>query len=324
MTKTDNSGMIIDLNPSLASFQKDVLTGLSRNPKVIAPKHFYDERGSRLFNTITTLSEYYPTRTEKRILRDQSAAIAAAIGTSASLVELGCGSEEKIELLISAVPMVKSYTPIDISLSAVEDTVSKLKIVCPGLHIYGLCADYTSSTDFLQYTASGRRVILFLGSTIGNFEELERHMFLENLRAQLSPDDGILIGIDLVKERAVLEAAYNDTSGVTAEFNLNMLERMNRELGAAFEVEKFRHTAFFNEEKSSIEMHLESITDQIVEVAGKSFTFMAGETVHTENSYKFHVEAFEKEALEAGLSLKKVWKDPQGWFALTYLEAAGK
>ncbi|WP_227936396.1 L-histidine N(alpha)-methyltransferase [Alkalihalobacillus deserti] len=318
MTQTVHA--ITDMNPSLFSLKEEVLTGLRQNQKQLHPKLFYDENGSRLFNQITTLPEYYLTRAEKEILTTFHADICAFIGHNTPLIELGCGSEEKIQLILESLKEGNRYIPIDISQEALQCTVEKLLDAYPLLDVNAIRADYTQALSFLCQGTEEKKVVLFLGSTIGNFDENDRNEFLQQLAQNLNPDDGLIIGIDLKKSPTLLEAAYNDSAGITAAFNKNLLDRINRELNANFQVENFAHHAFFNNEKSRIEMHLVSKTAQEVSIDEEIFSFDRGETIHTENSYKFDLEDFQQTLNKAGLGFQKAWSDQHNHFALTYIE----
>jgi L-histidine N-alpha-methyltransferase len=312
--------MILDLDPPLSSLKEEVLMGLRQNQKHLNPKLFYDEKGSRIFNRITTLPEYYLTRTEKDILTKYHSDICSLIGSKATLIELGCGSEEKIQLILESLQRRNRYIPIDISQEALNNTVAKLLDSYPLLDVKAIRADYTQALSFLCQGSEEKNVILFLGSTIGNFDENYREKFLYQLAKNLNPHDGLLIGIDLKKSPHILEAAYNDSQGITAAFNKNLLHRINRELDADFQVQQFKHHAFFNTIKSRIEMHLISGTVQEVSIGDETFSFLPGETIHTENSYKFDLKEFEQTLVKVGLCLRKVWTDKHNYFAVTYIE----
>ena len=318
MTLIDNA--ILDLNPPLSSLKEEVLMGLRQNQKQLHPKLFYDEKGSRLFNQITTLPEYYLTRVEKEVLACVHEDIGSLIGSKVTLIELGCGSEEKIQLLLKSLRRGNRYIPIDISREALHNTVGKLKVLYPFLDVQGIRADYTQALSFLFQDSKEKKVILFLGSTIGNFDEHERNKFLHGLAEYLNPNDGLLIGIDLIKSRGLIERAYNDSQGITAAFNKNLLQRINREFHADFQVEKFTHHAFYNTVKNRIEMHLISESAQEVCIGDETFSFLPGETIHTENSYKFDLEEFQQLLANTGLCLRKVWTDKLDYFAVTYIE----
>ena len=311
---------ILDLNPPRSSLKEEVLIGLRQNKKQLHPKLFYDEKGSRLFNQITTLPEYYLTRAEKEILATYHSDICAFIGDNSSLIELGCGSEEKMKLLLESLKKGNRYIAIDISQEALQSTVEKLLDSYPLLDVSAIRADYTQALSFLCQSSEEKNVILFLGSTIGNFDKNDREKFLSQLAKKLTKQDGLLIGIDLKKSPDLLEAAYNDTQDITAAFNKNLLHRLNRELDANFQVDQFTHHAFFNRDKSRIEMHLISETVQKVSIGNETFSFHTGETIHTENSYKFDLEEFEDALVKVGLCVRKVWTDKRNYFALTYIE----
>lgn len=312
--------MILDLNPPFSSLKEEVLIGLRQNQKQLHPKLFYDEKGSKLFNQITTLPEYYLTRSEKEILTTFHSDICTFIGHNSPLIELGCGSEEKIQLILESLQHGNRYIPIDISREALNNTVEKLLDSYPLLDVKAIRADYTQALSFLCQGSEDKKVILFLGSTIGNFDENDREKFLCQLTKNLNPNDGLLIGMDLKKSPSLLEAAYNDSQGITAAFNKNLLHRINRELNANFQVEQFTHHAFFNNVKNRIEMHLISETVQEVLIGNETFSFLPGETIHTENSYKFDLKEYEQTLVKAGLCLRKVWTDKQNYFAVTYIE----
>ena len=318
MTRTDHK--ILDLNPPLSSLKEEVLLGLRQNQKRLHSKLFYDEKGSRLFNQITTLPEYYLTRAEKEVLTRVHDDIRSWIGSAATLIELGCGSEEKIQLILKSLQRGNRYIPIDISREALNNTVEKLLVFDPLLDVKAIRADYTQALSFLSQEHEEKKVILFLGSTIGNFDEKERDQFLQGLAQHLNPHDGLLIGIDLKKSPRLLEAAYNDSQGITAAFNKNLLHRINRELHANFQVERFSHHAFFNTVKNRIEMHLISERAQEISIGDETFSFLRGESIHTENSYKFDLEEFGQSLVEIGLCLRKVWTDQHHHFAVTYIE----
>lgn len=318
MTLLNNA--ILDLNPPLSSLKEEVLMGLRQNQKQLHPKLFYDEKGSRLFNQITTLPEYYLTRVEKEVLACVHEDIGSLFGSKVTLIELGCGNEEKIQLLLKSLRSGNRYIPIDISREALHNTVGKLKVLYPFLDVQGIRADYTQALSLLFQDSKEKKVILFLGSTIGNFDELERNKFLQGLAEYLNPNDGLLIGIDLIKSNSLIERAYNDSQGITAAFNKNLLQRINREFHANFQVEKFTHHAFYNTEKNRIEMHLISESAQEVCIGDETFSFLPGETIHTENSYKFNLEEFQQLLANTGLCLRKVWTDKRDYFAVTYIE----
>jgi dimethylhistidine N-methyltransferase len=296
-------------------FARDVLEGLGRAQKSLPAKYFYDEAGSQLFDRICDLPEYYPTRTETGILRDAAGRIAARAGAGCSLVEFGSGSSTKVRILLDAMDAPAAYVPIDISAEHMRSAASALRADYPGLDVVPMAADFTRAVH-LPADLPGRRVGFFPGSTIGNFTPPEAADFLRQAGETLGEASLLVLGVDLRKQVGRLEAAYNDAAGVTAAFNLNLLHRMNRELGGTFDVAAFRHRAFFNPVESRIEMHLESLADQTVEVAGQGVKFGAGETIHTENSYKYSVDDLEALAGRAGWKVQERFTDTDGLFAV--------
>ena len=308
-------------SPANDSFRDDVLAGLSRPQKELSAKYFYDAEGSRLFEEITELPEYYPTRTELALLKDQAPEMAAAIPTDAALVEFGSGASTKTRLLLDAAPQLGVYVPIDISQSALDAAAASIARDYPSLRVAPLVDDFTTALALPSETEGLPRVGFFPGSTIGNFKPDEVVAFLAGAKRLLGPEAGFLVGLDLAKDEATLVAAYDDAQGVTAAFNLNVLRRINRELDGDFDLTAFEHRAIWNAVESRVEMHLVSRKDQIVGVAGHSFAFTAGETIHTENSYKFTVAGFEKLAGQAGWKLERCWESPAPSFAMVLLRA---
>jgi dimethylhistidine N-methyltransferase len=301
----------------VSPFATDVIEGLSATPKRIPAKYFYDARGSELFEAITEQPEYYPTRCEMEVLREKASEIAALIPENAAVVEFGSGSNKKARLLLAAAPHLSAYVPVDISAEMLEAEAAELRLDFPGLAVLPVAADFCYPFELPEAArAAPLRVGFFPGSTIGNFEPHEAASFLRNAGKMLGANAKIIIGADLVKPVEILNAAYNDAAGVTAEFNLNLLVRMNRELGANFRLEWFEHHAFFNRERSRIEMHLASLKRQKVKVAGETFDFRAGETVHTENSYKYSVDSLRALARGVGWLPDGVWTDAQGYFSV--------
>lgn len=302
-----------------SDFERDVLEGLSRSQKSIPPKHFYDATGSDLFEAITGLPEYYPTRTEIALLRDAAPEIAGHLADGSVLVEFGSGASVKTRILLEAAPQVAVYAPIDISASALAAAAAALRSEYPDLVVAPLRDDFTNAIS-LPEVCRGRPVVgFFPGSTLGNFTPSEAHDFLVNARCLLGPGSAFLVGIDLVKDEQTLVAAYDDAQGVTAAFNLNLLDRINRELGGDFDRAAFTHRARWNAADSRIEMHLESQRPQTVEVGGARFRFEAGETLHTENSHKFTPEGFVDLARSAGWSHEAEWISPHPTFAIMLL-----
>lgn len=300
-----------------AAFQQDVLKGLGARRKTLSPKYFYDAVGSQLFDRITDQPEYYPTRCEMHILQDNAAAIAAMIPAGAALVEFGSGSNKKVRILLAVAPLLAAYVPVDISAEMLDQEAAALQLDFPRLNIQPVAADFTQPFELPEAARNAVvRIGLFPGSTIGNFEPHEAAAFLRNAAKILGPGATIIIGADLIKPAEILNAAYNDAAGVTAKFNLNLLVRMNRELGGNFNVDCFEHHAFYNRERHRIEMHLASLKRQTVKVAGECFEFRAGETIHTENSYKYSIESLGALARGVGWQPAAVWTDAKKHFSI--------
>jgi dimethylhistidine N-methyltransferase len=304
------------------TFAEDVMAGLSAEPKRLPPKYFYDQLGSRLFEEITRLPEYYPTRTETAILEANAAEIARLIPADAAMIEFGAGSSAKVRILLRAAKQVSAYVPVDISGEFMANEAAQLTADMPSLRVLPVAADFTRPFELPASLGTKPRVGFFPGSTIGNFEPHEAHAFLRHAVAMLGRGALLIIGADLVKDPAILNAAYNDSAGVTAMFNLNLLERINHELDGEFRLEKFCHRAFYNREKQRVEMHLVSLARQKVRVMGKVFDFRRGETIHTENSYKYTVELFRSHARSSGWTPAATWLDPQSFFSVHALVAA--
>lgn len=306
----------LDENAAEAALRTDVLSGLTRFPKELPPKWFYDARGSELFEEITRLPEYYPTRAEREILLERAQEIASVSGAR-TLVELGSGSSEKTRHLIEAMPALETYVPVDVSESALTGAAESLLAEHPRLRVHALLADFTRPLRLPE--SAGPRLVVFLGGTIGNLLPPERAVFLASVRAMLSPGDALLMGTDLVKDEAVLVAAYDDARGVTAEFNKNVLAVIDRELGADFHTADFAHVAVWNREHEWIEMRLRAREAVTVKVRALDLVvpFEAGEEILTEISAKFRQEGVRKELAEAGLELTQWWTDSAGRFALS-------
>jgi dimethylhistidine N-methyltransferase len=301
-------------------FRADVLAGLSRPQKRLPAKYFYDAAGSRLFDRITELPEYYPTRTELGILRRDAMAIAGCCGPHCLLVELGAGSLKKVRLLLGRLDRPAGYVPVDVSGSHLRSAAAVLADDYPDLDVWPVVADFSGPFALPELPAA-RRVVFFPGSTIGNFDPPEADALLRRVARLVGPGGGLLLGVDVRKPVDVLERAYNDSAGVTAAFNRNLLVRINRELGADFDPAAFGHHAFFNRERSRIEMHLVSERDQRVRVGPAVFDFRAGESIHTENSYKYDLGELSVRADRCGLRLDEKWTDPQNYFAVLFLNA---
>ena len=303
--------------PEGNSFLDDVLTGLARPQKTLPPKYFYDARGCELFERICTLPEYYPTRTELAIMREHAAAMAKFLGPDCQLIEFGSGSSTKTRILIEQL-QPPLYVPIDIAGEAIKAATAGLAQAFPWLNINGVCADYTKPLTLPEFVGVPirRKAVYFPGSTIGNFTPLEAIEFLKLARRMVGAGGALLIGVDLKKDKQVLDAAYDDAAGVTAAFNLNLLQRNNRELRGDFQLRRFRHKAFYDEGKGWIEMHIESLASQIVHVGGERFRFGAGETIHTEISCKYSVEGFQAVARSAGFAPAQTWIDADQLFSV--------
>ncbi|MEM9256363.1 MAG: L-histidine N(alpha)-methyltransferase [Pseudomonadota bacterium] len=298
--------------------QADLLAGLLQEQKVVSPKWFYDMEGSELFEAITQLPEYYPTRTEIGILTDNKNSISERLGVDSVIIEPGSGSSEKIRLLLNAVRPA-AYIPVDISADFLREAAIALGQEFPWLQIRAVCADFNTSWSFLNHLPSGKRIVFYPGSTLGNLEPEAAKRFLLRVKEIVGNRGGLLVGVDLHKETAVLHAAYNDSAGVTGRFNMNLLKRLNLELGAEFDLSRFRHHAFYNEEKQRIEMHLVSLETHTVRCRGANLTFEAGESIHTENSYKYTPARFESLAASAGLQIEQSWHDERSLFGVHYL-----
>ena len=300
-------------------FAIHVIEGLSAQPKWLSPKYFYDQTGSQLFEEITRLPEYYPTRTELSILTDKAKAIAALIPKGAALVEFGAGSATKVRILLEAAPHITAYVPVDISAEFLGHEATRLSRDIPRVKVYPVAADFTESFGLPAAVAAQPRVGFFPGSTIGNFDPPEAAAFLKRAARILGPGALLIVGADLIKDAAVLNAAYNDAAGVTAQFNLNLLARMNRELGTRFVPKWFRHHAFFNAELSRIEMHLVSRRKHKVRVGDTTFEFRNGESIHTESSYKFTLPGFDALARGSGWATSAVYCDSDKHFSVHVL-----
>lgn len=303
-----------------ATFASDVLRGLRAGKKHIAAKYFYDAAGSHLFEQITDLPEYYPTRCEMGILTEHAREIASLIKPGAALVEFGAGSSKKVRILLKAAPELAAYVPVDICGEMIEQEAADLARDMPSLKVFPVTADICHSFTLPPVVrAAPVRAGFFPGSTIGNFEPHEAAAFLGNAARILKGGATLIVGFDLIKPVEVLHAAYNDKAGVTAKFNLNLLTRMNRELGGNFKLENFEHHAFYNRELNRIEMHLASRKRQKVRVAGETIEFRAGETIHTENSYKYSVESLGALARGVGWRPGPIWTDAKRYFCIQAL-----
>jgi len=313
----------LDITDAGRAFCGDVVAGLSAEPKRLPPKYFYDQVGSELFQRITTLPEYYLTRAETGILEAQAGEIAKLIPADAAVIELGAASSAKTRILFRAAPHVSAYVPVDISGAFLAAETARLRQEMPALQVLPLEADFTKPFVLPAALGDRPRVGFFPGSTIGNFEPHEANTLLHHVAAMLGPGALFIVGVDLIKAPSVLAAAYNDKAGVTAAFNLNLLMRINRELGGEFDLAGFRHRACYNQEQRRIEMHLVSLMRQKVRACGKSFDFRRGESIHTENSYKYTVESFRTHARGAGWTSAATFVDAQNYFSVHALRAGG-
>jgi dimethylhistidine N-methyltransferase len=300
----------------------EIIAGLSMDQKAIDPKYLYDEIGSEIFEKICLLPEYYPTRAERNILKDSSEEISSFIGEDATIIEPGSGSSSKIRLLLQELIRPLAYYPIEISKKILFDSAGEIRRLFPSLTVKPVCADFNQ--DFAIFMddlpRNSRKIIFFPGSTIGNFHPSEALSFLQKCSLVIGAKGGVLVGVDLKKERKKLEMAYDDSQGVTAAFNMNLLSRLNCELGASFDVENFRHYAFYNEDEGRIEMHLKSMIDQSVKIHKTIFNFRKDETIHTESSYKYSVEEFSALCSKAKLKVRKTWMDREKLFCVYFLE----
>jgi dimethylhistidine N-methyltransferase len=312
-----------DLLPPRETFLDDVLAGLSLPQKSIPPKYFYDEQGCRLFEAICELPEYYLTRTEMTILGERAGEIARFVGPSAQLIEFGSGAQAKTRILIEAL-RTPLYVPVDIAGETLRLSSRDLAQQFPWLNVLGVCADYSRPLALPEAAdvPVSRKVVFFPGSTIGNLTPPEAVAFLDHARKTAGPGGALIIGVDLKKDKRILDAAYADSAGITARFNLNLLYRINRELGADFQVDRFRHQAFYDPALGRVEMHLESLEAQFAQIAGRRFAFAPGETIHTEISCKYSIAEFQELGRRAGFSPEKVWTDPERLFGVFGMVAA--
>ena len=299
----------------------DVIRGLLSNPKTLPARLFYDERGAALFEQISALPEYYLTRSETEILNSHRDAIAALAGSQTALIEYGSGAGEKTGILLKALKPV-AYIPVDIATLQLSQVAARLALDHPGLHVFPLNVDYTASAPVRVpvFATAARKVGFFSGSTIGNFHPSHAATFLREIRKTLGPGGSLILGVDRRKDPTILTAAYNDSAGVTARFNLNALERLNRELDADFDLGKFAHYAFFNEDASRMEMHLLSRESQMVHVGGNPIHFEPGETIRTEYSYKYDEPGLERLASAGGFVIRDKWTDSEQRFWVAFLE----
>jgi dimethylhistidine N-methyltransferase len=313
-----------DLHPEPDDLYSEVIAGLRAEHKTLPCKYFYDAEGSRLFDRICELDEYYPTRTEVGILRQRASKISDAVGENALVIELGSGSSTKTHILIRALDSPAGYVPVDISREHLTEAAERIASQFPKLPVWPVCADFNVDFDLPEHGVDERqRLIFFPGSTIGNFDRTARLTLLSRMVELCGTRGGqLLIGIDLVKDIARLESAYDDAEGVTAAFNRNLLHRINRELDSNFDPDRFTHRVHFDTDESRIEMYLMSEIDQVVEIDGQTFHFERDESICTEHSYKFTVGEFGVLAAEAGWSLERSWTDRENFFATLLFRSA--
>jgi len=309
-----------DFGPGRERFLAEVLSGLRKPKKELPSKYFYDERGAHLFERICTLEEYYIPSTEASIMEAHIQEMAELIGPNVLLIEYGSGNCQKVRVLLENLHRPAAYIPIDISRDQLLHVTQELASDYPELQVLPVCADYMSSFELpVPKRPSDRIVVYFPGSTIGNFDPIPAKHFLGHVASVCGSGGALLIGVDLKKDPAVLQSAYNDKKGVTAAFNLNLLERINRELGSDFQLEWFQHYAFYNPWESRVEMHLVSQRDQAVRLNGETIPFARGERIWTESSYKYNLDEFEQIAVAAGFKVARVWTDERQWFSVQCL-----
>ncbi len=319
-SKGGNQIRLNGFDPGLERFRADVLSGLRKAQKELPSKYFYDEKGAHLFELICTLDEYYIPRTETSIMEVYIEEMATILGRRVLLIEYGCGACAKTRILLDHLNDLAAYVPIDISREQLLRVMQQLTSDFPALEILPVCADYTSGFEIpIPRQHSDHVVVYFPGSTIGNFDPIPAKPFLEHIASVCGPGGGLLIGMDLKKDPNVLHRAYNDPQGITAAFNLNLLERINRELNCDFQLESFKHYAFYNSREGRIEMHLVSLKDQAVHLDNMTIPFTRGESIWTESSYKYNLDEFEQMAAAAGFRVEQVWTDEQQWFSIQYL-----
>ncbi len=311
---------LLDLHPPASNFARDVLTGLSASPKWMSPMYFYDAEGSRLFDLITELPEYYPTRAELEIMDAFMPEIAARLGPRACVIEFGSGSGLKTRQLLRGLDRPVAYVPVEISRDHLMASANELAAEFPAIEVLPVCADFTAPFELPEPSAhQARNVVFFPGSTIGNFAMAEAEQLLKVMHTEAGSGGALLIGVDLRKDRSTVEAAYNDAAGVTARFNLNLLKRINRELNADFDVERFSHRADWNPEAGRIEMRLISDRSQRISVNGAVVEFAAGEALLTEYSHKYGLPEFAELAARAGWRVEQVWTDAESLFSVQCL-----
>ncbi len=319
MERSHGRVLFHDLLPPPQRMLDEIRAGLGKPQKEISPKFFYDARGCVLFDAICGLAEYYPTRAELAIMRSHARAMGEVLGRDCALIEIGCGNSEKARALLAEL-RPQAFVAVDIAREQLEASCNALAQAFPSMTIAALRADFAGDVALPDGAlGTARRILYFPGSTIGNFTPDDARAFLARWALLLGPGGGAVIGVDLKKNPAILDAAYNDAQGVTAEFNLNVLNHINRELGADFDLAAFRHNARYVAAHGRIEMHLESLQPQRVTLAGRTLEFRAGETIHTENSYKYDIAEFQDLARSAGFQAQQCWTDDERLFSVHYL-----
>jgi dimethylhistidine N-methyltransferase len=310
-----------NISPGVEHFRAEVLMGLSKSQKELPSKYFYDEEGSHLFDLICTLDEYYIPQVEADIMQECIGEVSELIGPDVFLVEYGSGNCRKVRLLLDYLHSPTAYAPIDISWEQLVQVSGELVSDYPDIEMLPVCADYTSSFELpTPENHFNSTVVFFPGSTISNFDPVPAMKFMENVSRACGKNGGLLIGVDLKKEPSILHRAYNDSRGITALFNMNLLARMNRELEADFPLDSFEHYAFYNSRESRIEMHLVSLRNQEVHIGETTISFFHGESIWTESSYKYSLDEFRQMAASTGFKVARVWTDPRSWFSVQYLE----
>ena len=319
MNDSSHPTTLLDFEPATETFQDDIVTGLNSNPRSLPCKYFYDERGSQLFDEICELDEYYLTRSEISIMKKYAPEMADQIGTGVMLVEYGSGSSIKTRLLLDHLQDPVAYVPVDISRDHLQRVANDLSFAYPHIEVLPVCADFTADFDLpISKRTATHNAVYFPGSTIGNFQPRSVRAMLARIAPLCGTGGGLLIGIDLQKDVDIIESAYNDAKGVTAQFNLNLLSRINRELDGEFDVDQFEHQAVYNDEMGRVEIYLVSQCDQTATVGDESFEFADGETICTEHSHKYTIDGFAELAAEVGLTLHRHWTDDRQLFAVLH------
>lgn len=318
----EKAGNTLDADLLFEEARAEIIAGLSATRKTISPKYFYDEKGSRLFDRICTVPEYYPTRTEHKIMQTHLPEISGRIGPGAAVIEFGAGSNDKARQLLRHLDTPAAYVPVEISGEYLADQASKLQKHFPALSIKPVVADFTRPFDLPGHpTEPARNLVFFPGSTIGNFQKTDAGKLLEVMRFEAKPGGALLIGVDLIKDVAIVEPAYNDSQGVTAAFNLNVLRHINNAIGADFDISLFEHRAIYDAEFDRIEMRLVSVKSQTVNLDGEVVSFEAGEHIVTEHSHKYSIESFQQLAARAGWQWEQCWTDDDQLFSVHFLTA---